>query len=218
MGASLSFAEHVATKAIEQHRIECTSPNSNTFKCGRSIEQKLLTRIKSPASRFNGLLTIRLANQIQKFEDNDVDGSNDAVYYSYLGYEQKLRSHIIHVQFSEGNTYKIVRHDSGEHAFISGYPIASPDGKKFLSTSQAMFAGYNPNAIEIWQLTEAGYQNVFYLEPDPIWGPENGRWLSNKEIRVAKKCHDTTPKNQGGLKPCGVASFKFSNAVWSFIY
>jgi len=106
----------------------------------------------------------------------------------------------------------VIHHSSGKQAFPSGYPIVSPDGKKFLSISEDMFAGYNPNNIEIWQLKSGHIVKAANFELE--WGPENGYWVDANSIRISKRCFSPTENDPTALKSCGIANIRFLNKKW----
>ncbi|MEQ1525203.1 MAG: hypothetical protein ABL911_00445 [Gallionella sp.] len=203
---------YITTEKIAQHVPECITPAANTFKCARGIEREKLTESRGQAMRKEGALRVRLMNQPLTLTDNETEDGNASVAFSYLGFDKRLNIHIIHVQRYEGDGYMVINHRSGKQAFPSGYPIASPDGKNFLSMSEDMFAGYNPNNIEIWQLASGRIVKAANFELE--WGPESGDWIDSKSIRVNKRCFAPTESNPTALKPCGIANIKLLNKKW----
>lgn len=206
---------YIAPEEVEQEVAECSGKNLNTLKCARGIERKVLAKSNGTVKRVDGSLQIRITKKLVLLDDKPEESGDNAIAYSYLGFSKRLNSHILHVQYYEGGAYMVIHHLSGQHAFPSGYPIASPDGKTFLSLSEDMFAGYNPNNIEIWRIPSNKFSRVANFEPE--WGPRNGSWLNLRSARIDKRCHDNSENNFIGLKDCGVAIIEFSDSKWKLI-
>lgn len=214
--ASQAFADgYIATEEVEQGIAECSGPNLNTLNCARGIERKKLVEGDGTINRTDGTLRIRIADRTVTLVDKLTESGGDTIVYSYLGFNKKLNSHVLHIQYYEGDAYMVIHHSSGQNVFPSGYPIASPDGKHFLSISEDMFAGYSPNNVEIWQVTAGRYRRVANFEPE--WGPYQGSWLDFRRARIAKHCYDSSKGNSTGLKPCGMARIERLDSAWKLI-
>ncbi|WP_036302666.1 hypothetical protein [Methylotenera sp. L2L1] len=206
---------YIAPEAIEAGVAECAEKNLKMFSCARGIEQKELSARSKVVSRSGYTLLIRLEKKVVSLVDYPTESGDSAIWYSYLGYSRKLNSHIIHVQYYEGDSYMVIHHHSGQQVFPSGFPLASPDGKHFLSISNDMFAGYRPNNVEIWQVGLSDFHRIANYEPE--WGPHDGGWESANHALVKKQCYAAAETNPTGLKPCGVAQVKHSGSTWMLI-
>ncbi|ROH86290.1 hypothetical protein ED236_07590 [Pseudomethylobacillus aquaticus] len=206
---------NVAPKAIEVGIAECSDNNLNTFICAREIERKALADQGKPITRSGDTLSIAIQNNTISLVDNHKDGVDSTILYSYLGYDRKLDSHILYLQYYEGGAYMVIHHHSGHQAFTSGFPLASPDGKHFLSLSEDMFAGYSPNNVEVWQVVSGEFSRVSNYKPE--WGPRSARWATAGRALVEKQCYAPTENNPAGLKPCGVARVERSGSTWVLI-
>ncbi len=206
---------YIATEEIEEGVAECSGPNLNTLRCARGIERKLLAGNGNAIKRSDGVLEIHTARKTITLVDKHTDSWDDTVVYSYLGLSKKLNSHILYVQYYEGGAYMVIHHYSAQIASPSGYPIASPDGKHFLSISEDMYAGYSPNNIEIWQVASGSFRKLASFDPE--WGPHRGSWLDYRRVRIDKHCYDSSKDNPSGLKPCGVARIERSDSIWKLI-
>ncbi len=109
----------------------------------------------------------------------------------------------------------LIHQHSGQRAFPSGYPLASPDGQHFLSLSEDMFAGYNPNNVELWQVRSGQFRRVVNYEPE--WGPHAGNWVSVRHALIEKQCYAQEESNPTGLKSCGLVKIQRSGSVWKLI-
>ena len=211
---ALAFG-YIAPEAIEAGVIECSGENLNSFLCARGIERKEISVSGKAVRRSGNTLRIHLEKKKVSFVDNPADGEDSTVYYSYLGLNRKLNSHILHVQYYEGGTYLVINRHSGRRAFPSGYPLASPDGKHFLSLSEDMFAGYSSNNVEIWQVRRGAFRRVVNHEPE--WGPHRGNWASVRHALIEKQCYSQEEGHSTGLKSCGLAKFERSGSAWKLI-
>ncbi len=179
-----------------------------TYQCGRAVERYQIRRAPRWVSRNAKTLTIRLSGGGRKtFVDSDsVDV--DAVLYTYREFLPAVGHHVVHAHLNEGTGYLLVSHASGDLVRIHALPIVSPDGGRFATASEDLESRYNPNAIQIWRVTENVVVLEWSLEPagDPVvvtpdaWGPANLRWISPTEIRVQKVTYDpeTFQKLTGG--------------------
>ncbi len=206
---------YVAPEAMEIGVAECSGKNLNSFDCARGIERKTLSAESKAVRRSGNTLQLRLEKQTIRLVDDPTGSGDSPASYSYLGFSRKLMSHILHVQYPEGNVYMVIHHRSGKRALPSGYPLASPDGQHFLSLSEDMFAGYNPNNIEIWQVRSGGFRRVANHAPE--WGPHNGNWASDQHALIEKQCYAQEESNPAGLKPCGVAKVERLGSTWKLV-
>lgn len=180
----------------------------NTYQCGRAVERYQIRRAARWVSRNGKTLTIGLSGGGRKtFLDSDsVDV--DAVLYTYRQFLPQVGYHLVHAHLNEGTVYLLAHHASGDVVRIHALPIVSPDGGRFATASEDLESRYNPNAIQIWRITENAVVLEWSIQPagDPVvitpdaWGPANLRWISPTEIRVRKVTYDpeTFQKLVGG--------------------
>ena len=206
---------YIAPEAIETGVTECSGKNLNTFGCARGIERKELSARGKAVRRSGNTLRLRLETKTVSLVVNPTESGNSSVSYSYLGFSRKLNSHILHVQYYEGGAYMVIHQHSGQQAFPSGYPLASPDGKHFLSLSEDMFAGYSPNNVEIWQARSGKFRRVASYEPE--WGPHSGNWASVRHALIEKQCYAPEENSPTGLKSCGLAKIERSGSAWKLV-
>ncbi|MDR2000762.1 MAG: hypothetical protein LBP94_04420, partial [Zoogloeaceae bacterium] len=111
----------VAPEEMEAGVAKCSGKNSvNSFECARGIEQKALSTEGKVVSRSGDALQIHTEKKIISLVDVIVDSWSNYISYSYLGYNQTINSHILHVQYYEGFAYMVIHHQSGEQASPSG--------------------------------------------------------------------------------------------------
>jgi hypothetical protein len=159
---------------------------ANSLECARAIERVQLAR-EHRVTRRGGVLRLstRGGDSIL-LHDRDVEGEA-AIWYSYREYLPVLGVYLVHAQYYEGDGYLMVDDADGVETPIHDLPIRSPDGRRFLTLSEDLFAGYNPNAIQIWASGATGLVLEWsYRPPRGEWGPAEGRWVDDDEIRLRK--------------------------------
>jgi hypothetical protein len=208
-------AGFIVPEAVTQPIKECAGPRFNTLACARGIEKTHLAKKNHAVTRVKDTLKIQLAKRTVRVTDATTKNGDKLITYSYLGFDNKLNIHIILVQREEGDGYMVIHHYSGQRALPSGYPLASPDGKNFLSLSEDLTAGNGPNNIEIWRISAGQFSKDANFEPE--WGPHTGRWLDSGHVQIAKRCYAPTERNNAELRPCGEAKVEYSKARWKLV-
>lgn len=187
----------------------CNEKFYNTFGCVRAIEQTELQRTNSKAKRRPDGLRIRLDKTTIDLNDVKDESGDGTKFYSYIGYLEKLKVHVVSVQYSEGGGFMVIHHLSSQSEFPSGYPVASPSNSRFVNVSLDMFAGYSPNNVEVWRIESGSFRKEFSQDVD--WGPSKARWVSETHVQIDKSCF----VEPASLTPCGVADLLLINGKWS---
>jgi hypothetical protein len=211
---ALAFG-YIAPEKIEAGVAQCSGKHLNSFRCARGIERKVLSGGGKAVRRSGDTLQIRTEKETVTLVDKQTGRWESSIAYSYLGFDRKLNSHLLHVQYLEGDAYMVIHRHSGQRAFLSGFPLASPDGKHFLSLFEDMFEGVNPNNVEVWEVSSGEFHRVAYFVID--WGPHDGRWPSARRALVEKQCNAPTESNPAGVKACGVAKIELSGSEWKLV-
>lgn len=206
---------YIGPAELEAGVNECSGQGLNSFRCARGIEEKVLSTRTSAVSRSGGTLLIRTPKVTVRLADSPSKNGDESIAYSYLGRIGSIKSHVIYVQYYEGGAYMVVNERSGKVAYPSGFPVVSPDRKHFFSISEDMFAGYNPNNVEVWRVSATAARRVADFEPE--WGPRSGRWLQPGEIEVKKVCYPPPKEWNAELQPCGEAHVVHTNSGWKLI-
>jgi hypothetical protein len=142
------------------------------------------------------------------FQDDLREGGG-YVRYLYKGTLTPKEFFVVLVQFYEGEAYEVV----GPHgvARIAGKPLLSPNSNRFLASSLDLYAGFNPNALEIWNI-ERGLPSLEISIRSGQWGPGDVVWVDDDSIRftqVSLDDHDNERRVEG-------AQLRRVNGVWSF--
>lgn len=219
LAAAIAFAmahthgySHIGPPELEQDVAECSGQNFNTYTCAKGIERKVLAESQGSAKRIGGQLTLRTKAKTVILVDKPSESDGESIAYSYLGFIKSIDSHVLYVQYYEGGQYMVISHRSGQGAYPSGYPISSPDKKYFLSISEDLFAGYDPNNVEVWKVTSTSYQRLANFEPK--WGPRSGKWINAQGARIEKVCHVPTESEPAAIVPCGFVKVLRVKSSW----
>jgi hypothetical protein len=185
----------------------------NSFKCARAIEKSQSRgKLRRYFDRQDNAVNIRTASRIVTLKDFAGDSEESSHYYSYQTFLPKLQLHVLHVQFYEGSGFYIVHHKSGVSAPIDGFPMPSPDAKRFVAISSAGDAGYSRNSVEIWNVEDGRAMRAEYrYEPAAArWSPKKATWSSPKSVNVEGECG----AELGGAKDCGAVAATFQDGGW----
>jgi hypothetical protein len=106
----------------------------------------------------------------------------------YAGYLKELHSYIVHVVPYEGSgNYHIVDDSTGDSTIVWGMPVPSPDGSRFVLTSQSGEADYDKSVIEVWRMVGREPENEFsYDSGEDSWDPSNAIWRDSLTIDFVK--------------------------------
>jgi hypothetical protein len=181
--------------------------------CAQAIEKRLFERGSKVVSRSGQLLTLHLERKAIALENDNSDDAEKALKYSYLGYNQSLSAHVLHLQGYEGDGFMLVHHRTGTAFYPAGFPLISPDGVHFLATSRDMGAGYSLNAIEVWSVSNNGFEKLVTFQVHG-WGPGSASWLDATRGEVQKTCPHPE-KAAASYKECGYAKVEYTHSGWT---
>jgi hypothetical protein len=107
----------------------------------------------------------------------------------YAGYSKGIHSHILHIiQYEGDGAYLIADDSTGDSTIVSGMPIVSREGKRFVLTSIA--GEFHANAIEVWRMIERKPVKEFSYESQG-WSPSDARWRDSATIDFVKVSSDS---------------------------
>lgn len=197
---------------LTQGLAKCGGEFPKAMDCAQAIETRLLAKDSNVAIRIGQLLTLHLERNTIRLENNNSEDAEKAIKHSYLGYIRSLNAHVLHVQYYEGDGFMLVHHRTGTAAYPSGFPSVSPDGAHFLSTSRDMEAGYSLNGIEVWRVSNNGFEKLITFQVH-AWGPGSVSWLDATRGEVQKTClhHE---KQVLSYKKCGSAIVEYTQSGW----
>ena len=175
--------------------VRCATADTAAKDAGRayidSLEVVAFPSSNGKASRACGELRIRLLNGRTALFTDDTVPSPHFGLSRYAGYQQKIHSHIVHHYNYEGSGAWVVVDDStGDSRIVFGQPVASPDGQRFVLTSMADEAGYDPGMIEIWRIVNRRPEKEFsYDTGEARWQASDPVWVDSSTIDFIKNTY-----------------------------
>ena len=155
-------------------------------------ERQVMASARARVTRSAGELRLRLENgQSVVLVDTLAEGDNHHRFL-YAGYEAAQHLHVVQQWFYEGSVYLLIDDRTGRKWMVPGRPIFAPNGRRFLSASLDLEAGYDPNCLEIWSAGSRGLHKQFVLDGGQAWGPDSVSWITNDLIHFVR-----TSMNQG---------------------
>jgi hypothetical protein len=156
------------------------------------VEEIMLKKVEG-ATREGKALKLQTDAGTVTFEDRINIGERSAKYYlvsirDTLGY-----FYLIRVFGYESRGYILVDKKTGQTIDLYGMPIFSPDGKKFVSVSLDLEAGYIPNLIRIYELVDDKFAKEWEYVYQGMKGPANPVWLDNSAIVFFEVTYEKVP-------------------------
>ncbi len=136
--------------------------------------------------RSDSLFTILLTSgEVVEFADSYGESWETAWRFTYEGYLDRIRAHLIRVTLIEGGSYLLIGATRGDTTVVDSRPVSSPTAERFITTSIAGEAGFDPSRIQIWRVTPDGFSLEFSHETDD-WGFSDAVWQREDSITVAR--------------------------------
>lgn len=175
--ASVSFPSYAIDLTPIHSTLSCPDLD-NMRECAIRMESRLSARLPNVFSIAPGVITIRMMDETSR-KLNNVDELLNIVDIS-----PDKRFLAVREQFYEGNTWYVFDRKTGDLTRINGYPLFSPDNLRFVAIEQDLDAGYSPNRMAVYRVTDNSVEEEFDLIPkDAYWGPGNTTWIDNETIR-----------------------------------
>jgi len=183
--------------------IGCDSPRP-------SVEARAIFASNGKASRDGCALTIQAGrNRVRLVDDLREQGST-YIRYQYNGALSNTEFHVVVIFFYEGTAYELVGPNG--NARLVGFPLLSPDGHRVLSSSKDLYAAFNPNAVEIWNI-ERGLPRLEISIRSDEWGPSDARWVDAQTIEFGQ-----TSINDNGMEQTRTgARLQRISSNWSLV-
>ncbi len=169
---------------------------NNTHQTAHSIELAMSQKMPKHFERKLDKLIIYLENSKSVSLNNENENSDLCKFYSYLIYIPEINSHLIEEQWYEGSQEVLVNNLSGKIQKIWGFPIISPDKKRFFVVNKCLFSGYSNNGIQIYKVMPDQYIKEY--EEETNWGPGKAKWVNNKTIVIEKFIAEKAREINGG--------------------
>lgn len=178
---------------------DCPDTIRNSHNCAIYLENRLLQENNKLFLRQGNTLIIKLRNGKEKiYVDKDKDDHSKS--FNFVKYFPEIDYGLVHVQYYEGDTYFIINLLNGKDKDIQGFPLLSPNKKRFAVYSKDLDAGYNPNILAVYRVG-IDYLFLEFKEEPKEWGPSSLRWIQNDQISFKKDSYRI--KEQKNLKYFG---------------
>jgi hypothetical protein len=155
----------------------------NSEDCANAIEKYQLPRSQGRFQRRGRTLEIALESGKTLSLTNSPPGAKNYKRFGYIEFLPAIGQHLIHVQYSEMQSFCLIDSKTGKESDSCGVPVLAPRGERF-ACDQANLE-YS-SSIEIWRITTQGLQREWRLD-NLGWLPGAITWLTDDTIRVAKE-------------------------------
>ncbi|MDB5268584.1 MAG: hypothetical protein JWP58_1624 [Hymenobacter sp.] len=143
-----------------------------------------------PLKKVRGRIVIPTAKGPKVFQDKGVGtDDDDQAGFDYRGYSTVLKYHVVEGRYWEAFQCHLVG-ANGQQVSLPGLPEYSPDMQQFVVASAGIEVGFLPNSIQLFQLENGHWREVWKLEPSvepATWEPDEIHWLSNSTLLLKKK-------------------------------
>ncbi len=171
----------VSLSRVEAARICAGYPN--WFACALAIERHQLTREEyAPyVARTGQTLSLALRDGKQKEFADRVTQDDSTIRYAFRDYFRPQGLFVMCRQFYEGGDHVVVDDRTGKAVELDAAPYLSPDGRRLLTASYDLAAGYVPNRLRVYELKGTTLLEQYSIEPME-WGPADADWLDDNTI------------------------------------
>jgi hypothetical protein len=155
-----------------------------------SHKEEINSEIPESLEVIDSCFVVYMTQRIDTLCDNLKDDfSDEYIDYSYKGHWDSLNFLIFETAIYEELIYFIYDLDKGKKVYLWNQPILSPDKEMILSYSYDLIAGFQPNGIQMFRITDQGLVKEFELEFFN-WGPDSCYWLNNNEFILKRNIID----------------------------
>lgn len=181
--AAATGSESPAYRPLLKH---CAKINNSEL-CAQAIEKSYGGRSESRLFRRLGA-TLEVITPRRTFRLRNNENPDGDVSYHYLAYLAQHGIHVVHMQYSEGNDFAVIGDQDDERHVVSGFPITSPDGRRFFSYNVAGETQFTPDAFEVWRIEGGVLKKEFSTSPEfASCQIHTARWVSNNAISLVGK-------------------------------
>ncbi|UOQ73884.1 hypothetical protein [Hymenobacter cellulosilyticus] len=151
-----------------------------------SVDSPTMAQTGGRVQRTGLNLTFRAANGRTVVMQDDTTDSENAVAYLYWGQLPAVHQWVVNVGLWEGRYVVLIDQRTGKRTDVWGRPIASPDGRYILASNADLAAAFDPNGLQLLQLTANGPKLMWQRELIN-WGPTEARWRPDGTVVVQQE-------------------------------
>lgn len=164
----------------------CWVQQTDVDACVTRVERELMEASGGRARREGDRLLFTTAEGHTIPLADDTTEADGWARYTYYGFSEPLAAHVVGVGFYAGGAFTLVDARTGNQTQILAMPLVSPDGRRFATTVLDMEAGYDPNGVQVWQVTEAGPRLEWGLAGGDTWGASDAVWRGPAELEFTR--------------------------------
>jgi hypothetical protein len=163
--------------------------------CVAQVEAREIAKTAGRVKRRGQRLTVRLGNGQTTAFVNDTSDSGSAKRYAYAGYLPSIRHHVLEVTYYEGGAVILLHEQTGAKTDVHGFPAVAPGGRRIATASVDLIAGYAPNRIQVWRVTETHLEVEWSLDGGTKWGASDPVWRGPHVVTFTRH---TLPSHSAG--------------------
>jgi hypothetical protein len=163
--------------------------------CMAQVEAREIENAGSGVQRQGLRLTFRLGNGQKTELVNDTSDSGSAKRYVYAGYLPSIRHHVVEVAYYEGGAVLLLHEQTGATTDIYGFPAVAPGARRIATASVDLEAGYDPNHIRVWRVTDTHLELEWGLDGGTKWGASDPVWHGPHVVTFTRH---TLPSHSAG--------------------
>jgi hypothetical protein len=177
-----------------------SSVPSNVSDSIAAVEAAAIRAAEGKVLRAGSELRIQLLDgRTAVLKDDTTEGSQFALP-RYAGYLKAIHSHVVHrIPYEGSGAYFVINDSTGDSTIVFGMPVVSHDSTRFVFTSMAGEADYDPPLIEVWRMVAGRPEKEFSYDSgvDDPWDPSDAVWRDPTTIDFVKNSrlapYPTTP-------------------------
>jgi hypothetical protein len=113
-------------------------------------------------------------------------GSDSDIAYTYQHFFSNINSHLVRIQYYEGEAYLLVNKANGEEVYTIGETYISPNKQKVLAICEDLEAGYTINGLEMIEIKEGKFKKKFIIQGGN-WAPVALKWIDDTSVVIKAK-------------------------------
>jgi hypothetical protein len=153
--------------------------------CMEAMEKYYISKVSDRVQRTGKMLTLALASGPAVLLQNNLKEDDDYEVYQFLQLDP-LGNYIVAAFYMESYDYLLINSQTGKITHTIGFPVFSPDQKKYVSGNYDMIAAFTFNGIDfITQTRDSAWVD---LRMDfKTWGCEEIKWKDDSTLYVKQK-------------------------------
>jgi hypothetical protein len=123
---------------------------------------------------------------------------NERRVFRYTRFIPEIGMHLVEIGLYEGGAWLLVNARTTDQTHVLGRPVVSPGRTRFAAAGLDLVAGYDPNGVQVWRITEHGPQQEWGIDGGDQWGVSGLAWEGEDVLYFTR--HDPTPDPERTLQ------------------